>query len=60
MESPERFTKAREADFFKNDLREARFGVTPKRPTHRLLFTIRGDEVLIVALRHHAQDDWKG
>lgn len=57
--TPDRYPRAREADEVLVDLREAYFGVKPRRPTHRLLYVIVGEEVRIVTLRHHAQADWR-
>ena len=52
----ERCSLARENAEFPYELRELHYGVS-SRPTHRALFTIRPDSVLVLAIRHVAQDD---
>lgn len=59
-QDPHRFARAREAEDLGIDLREALFGTRPTRPTHRLLFVIHVDTVRVLAVRHHAQQDWTG
>ena len=56
-ENPDRCPLARENPKHPHELRELHFGLG-SRPTHRILFTIRPDRVVIVAVRHAAQDDW--
>jgi plasmid stabilization system protein ParE len=52
----DRCTSAREFEQFPYDLRELHYGVG-RRATHRALFTIRPDAVLVVSIRHVAQRD---
>ncbi|MCH8923728.1 MAG: type II toxin-antitoxin system RelE/ParE family toxin [Planctomycetes bacterium] len=47
---------ARENDSFPFELRQLHYGLS-RRPTHRAVFEIRGDEVVIHAIRHLAQAD---
>ena len=56
-ENPERCPLARENPKHPCELRELHFGLG-SRTTHRILFTIRPDKVVVVAVRHAAQDDW--
>lgn len=51
---PERHSLSYESDRFPFSIRDLRFGVG-KRPTHRAVFTIRPDMVLVLAIRHLAQ-----
>jgi plasmid stabilization system protein ParE len=55
---PERCGLARESDVFDVDLCELRYGLS-KKPTHRAIFEIRGDEVIVYAIRHVAQRDFE-
>ncbi len=41
------------------EIRELHFGLAA-RPTHRVLFTLRDNTVVILTVRHVAQDDWDG
>ncbi len=54
--NPERCPLARENAEFSCELRELHYGVS-SRPTHRALFTILPGSVLVLAIRHAAQDD---
>jgi plasmid stabilization system protein ParE len=54
--NPQRCERARESDDFDFELRELRYGLK-YRPTHRALFEVRGDEVLVYAVRHLHQRD---
>ena len=51
-----RYPLARENESFPYDLRTMNFGIG-NRPTHRVLFTIRPDAVVVLSVRHAAQDD---
>ena len=51
---PEHHSLSYESDRFPFPIRDLRFGVG-KRPTHRAVFTIRPDMVLVLAIRHLAQ-----
>ena len=55
-ENPERNSQSRERDRFAYEIRDLMFGVKG-RPTHRAVFTIRGEEVVVLAVRHLAQRD---
>jgi plasmid stabilization system protein ParE len=55
-ENPERCTVAPENDRFAYEIRELYFGLG-SGPTHRAVFTIRGDMVLVLTIRHGAQAD---
>jgi plasmid stabilization system protein ParE len=50
-----RFPLAAENDEFPYELREMHYGIG-RRPTHRVVFTVAEDLVLILAVRHAAQD----
>mgnify|MGYP002625262716 FL=1 len=54
--SPESYPVARENDAFEYTLRELHNGLGSK-PTHRALFRIRGDQVIVTGIRHLAQRD---
>ena len=56
--NPERCPLSRENGQFPVELRERHYGLG-SRPTHRAIFTIRPDIVLVYTIRHVAQDDWK-
>jgi plasmid stabilization system protein ParE len=55
-ESPERHSQSRERDRFAYEIRDLLFGARG-RPTHRAVFTIRGGDVVVLAVRHLAQQD---
>jgi plasmid stabilization system protein ParE len=55
-ENPERYPLAREEDLFPFPLRQLLFSIG-KRPTHRILYRVREDEVLIYGIRHVRQSD---
>jgi len=55
-EDPERYPAARENDVYPDDLREMLYGLG-KRITHRVLFVIHPNHVLIHHIRHVAQPD---
>lgn len=55
-ENPERCPLARENGLFPYEIRELYYGLGP-RPTHRAVFTMRPDVVLVLAIRHAAQAD---
>lgn len=54
-ENPLRYAKHSESDRFPFEVRETLFGVG-RRPTHRVLFTIRPDCVYVLSILHVAQD----
>ena len=54
--NPERQPQSRESHWFGIELRDLVFG-TGRRPTHRAVFTIRGDSVVVLTIRHLAQAD---
>lgn len=55
-ENPERHGKSRETDSFAYEIRDLLFGIG-RRATHRAVFTIRGNEVVVLTVRHTAQRD---
>lgn len=55
-ENPERLSQSRERNRFAYEIRDLPFGLG-RRPTHRAVFTIRGDEVVVLTVRHVAQRD---
>ena len=55
-EHPERCSLVRENDRFDVEIRELHYGLG-SRPTHRAVFKIESDRVLILAVRHGAQQD---
>jgi plasmid stabilization system protein ParE len=54
--NPVRCSIARESEAFEFVLREIHFGVRSKA-THRAVFEIRADEVIVYSVRHLAQRD---
>ena len=54
--NPERCSVARESEIFDIVIRELHYGVRNK-PTHRAIFEIRQDEVIVYTIRHSAQRD---
>ena len=54
---PAQWPLARENSRTPYELRERHFGLG-RQPTHRILFTIRPELVLIVSIRHVAQHDF--
>jgi plasmid stabilization system protein ParE len=55
-EHAERFPLATESTEFDFPLRQMSFGVS-RRPTHRVLFSVHDDRVLVYAVRHLARQD---
>ncbi len=55
-DDPERFPLAPETDLHSSELRQLLFGVG-RSITHRIIFTIDGDEVNILTVRHVARND---
>jgi plasmid stabilization system protein ParE len=55
-DSPDRYPVARENDAFEFTVRELHFGIRG-RATHRAVFEIRANEVIVFAVRHLAQAD---
>jgi plasmid stabilization system protein ParE len=53
-EDPARCVLAAESDLFPYELRQLNYGLGNK-PTHRAVFTIRPDLVLVLRIRHLAQ-----
>ena len=56
--NPEQFAFARENPRFPFELRQVNFG-GGRRITHRIIYTIRPTTVVIYAVRHVAQQDWR-
>ena len=54
-QDPERFPFSAENDGFPYTIREIHYGLS-SRPTHRAVYTIVGDIVLVLTIRHAAQD----
>jgi plasmid stabilization system protein ParE len=54
----ERCSRSTDSKHFPCAVRDLYFGLG-KKPTHRAVFTIRGDKVVVLAIRHLAQDDLK-
>lgn len=54
--NPERYPVAPENGRFLYEIRELHYGLR-SRPTHRAIFTIRDDMVLVLTIRHFAQAD---
>jgi plasmid stabilization system protein ParE len=54
--SPDRCAIARENDAVPVEIRELHYGVKGKA-THRAIFEIRDDEIIVFAVRHLAQSD---
>jgi plasmid stabilization system protein ParE len=55
-ENPERHGQSRESDRFAYEIRDLLFGLG-RRPTHRAVFAIRGEEVVVLTVRHVTQRD---
>src|SRR2546423_464690 len=53
-ENPERHGQSRERDRFAYEIRDLLFGLG-RRPTHRAVFTIRGEEVVVLTVRQVGQ-----
>lgn len=53
-ENPGRCTHAAESSAFPFDVQQLNYGLG-RKPTHRALFTIRGDMVYVFSIRHLAQ-----
>jgi plasmid stabilization system protein ParE len=53
-QNPERHALATENGRFPYELRQLNFGVSSK-PTHRLVYTLRYDRVVVLRVRHLAQ-----
>jgi len=53
---PRRCPIARENDFVEKEIRELHYGLG-SRPTHRAVFEIQGNRVLVLTIRHAAQQD---
>jgi plasmid stabilization system protein ParE len=55
-EAPERCAIARERGRFPFEIRQLVYSLG-RRPTRRAVFTIRQDKVIVLTIRHLAQDD---
>ena len=53
--SPELFSRAIEDGLWPFTVRQLNYGLG-RRPTHRALFTVRNNEVVVLRVRHLAQD----
>ena len=56
VSNPERHALVREDELFPFPVRQLVFGVGSK-PTHRAVFSVEGEKVLVYTIRHLAQDD---
>jgi len=59
QDDPERFPLAPESDLHPAGLRQLLFGVG-RSITHRVIFTIQGNEVWILTIRHTARRELQG
>ena len=57
-QNPNRFGVASEDAKHSVTLQQINFGTKPSRPTHRLIFTVDGNRVTVLTLRHLHQDRW--
>jgi plasmid stabilization system protein ParE len=57
-QNPERYSLARENPRFPIEIRQLTFG-GGRRTTHRIIYAIRPAAVVIYAIRHVAQGDWR-
>lgn len=53
-QNPKRYALAAESSAFPFEVRQLNYG-TGRKPTHRALFTIRGEIVYVFSIRHLAQ-----
>ena len=53
---PERFPLASEASQFRRELRQLNYGLKSKK-THRAVFEVQDQEVVVLAIRHLAQGE---
>jgi plasmid stabilization system protein ParE len=53
--SPDRCTKANESDLLPQGVRQLLYGLG-RKPTHRIVFAIDGDTVVVFRVRHTSQD----
>ncbi len=54
--NPQRFPLAPESDAFPIEIRQLAYGLGRKK-THRAVFAVRPDRVVVYAVRHLAQDE---
>lgn len=54
-QNAERCPRASESESFPFEIRQLNYGIG-RRPTHRAVFTIREDTVVVLRIRHLAQD----
>jgi plasmid stabilization system protein ParE len=52
---PERWSPATETDLLPQGIRQLHFGLG-RRPTHRVVFAIDGNTVVVLRVRHTSQD----
>lgn len=55
-ENPERFPLSRDDEKFPYEIRELHYGLGT-HPTHRAVFTVRPEMVLVLTIRHVSQQD---
>ena len=53
--SPQRYALAAESDLLADGIRELLFGLG-RHPTHRIVFAIEGETVVVFRVRHTSQD----
>ena len=56
QQNPQRCALAREDSLFPIELRELHYGIG-SQPTHRVIFTVRPESVVILTIRHTSQAD---
>lgn len=56
--NPQRCRPSFDSNFIPCEVRDLYFGLG-RKPTHRAVFTIRDDKVVVLAIRHLAQDNLK-
>jgi plasmid stabilization system protein ParE len=54
-EAPTKFSLAAESGVWPFEIRQLNFGIG-RRPTHRALFRVKNNEVIVLRVRHLAQD----
>jgi hypothetical protein len=57
-ENPQRYPLAPESRRFPIELRHVNYG-SGRRTTHRVIFAIRADAVVVYAVRHASQGEWR-
>lgn len=55
--NPDRCAVAPENDRFAYEIRQLNFGIGHRKATHRIVYTIRQSEVVVLRVRHLAQQE---